>query len=199
MSSTPRPPEPASFGARRPCPLTTPMLPPERERRYPCTVHFQEAGCITGRSTRTFSRRASPAYGPPVNSSVRRHLADEKAACLQPGGEPGRCALLELSGPCGCAKASASAKLSPQDTAGLGIGGCSDIAVGTTPSGSSILWRMKFVPEDPHRCFPQNPCAGILAPLILRSPVPNKPFDADAQVLQCASRTRLPVAGQLRR
>ena len=28
---------------------------------------------------------------------------------------------------------------------------------------------------------------------------PNRSFDTDAQVLQCVSRTRLPVAGQLRR
>jgi hypothetical protein len=28
---------------------------------------------------------------------------------------------------------------------------------------------------------------------------PNRSFDTDAQVLECASRTRLPVAGQLRR
>ena len=29
--------------------------------------------------------------------------------------------------------------------------------------------------------------------------VPNRSFDTDAQVLQCATRTRLPVAGQLQR
>jgi hypothetical protein len=33
----------------------------------------------------------------------------------------------------------------------------------------------------------------------LAAPRHNRSFDTDAQVLQCASRTRLPVAGQLRR
>jgi hypothetical protein len=33
----------------------------------------------------------------------------------------------------------------------------------------------------------------------VRAAPPNKSFDTDARVLQCASRTRLPIAGHLKR
>jgi hypothetical protein len=41
--------------------------------------------------------------------------------------------------------------------------------------------------------------ASLTRPRNLAAPGHNRSFDTDAQVLQCASRTRLPVAGQLRR
>jgi hypothetical protein len=46
----------------------------------------------------------------------------------------------------------------------------------------------------------RKPRLSVRAGVALACTAPyNRSFDTDAQVLQCASRTRLPVAGQLRR